>query len=155
MTNNNSAEDFQERCRANDVHTVEIGAPDAQGHLRGKRVPVDRFFNTTVEAGVSLADAMFVFDIQNDLPDNEYVNPGTGFLDCHLVPDLSSGRILTHRPGYAFVLADAFDETGAPHPLAPRAVLANQIELCEGQGIDPLVATELEFYLCTPDWEPR
>ncbi len=150
----NAAESFRERCKEHQIHTVEIGAPDAQGHLRGKRVPVERFFATTVDSGVSLADAMFVFDIQNDLPDNEFVNPASGFLDCHLVADLSTGRILTHRPGYAFVFADAFDETGAPHALAPRGVLANQVELCGGQGLDPVVATELEFYLCTPDWEP-
>jgi len=154
MTNTNAAESFGEICKEHQIHTVEIGAPDTQGHLRGKRVPVDRFFDTTVEAGVNVADAMFVFDIQNDLPDNEFVHPGTGYLDCHLVADLSSGRVLMHRPGYALVFADAFDETGAPHPLSPRAVLANQIDLCRSEGIEPLIATELEFYLCTPDWQP-
>ena len=145
---------FRKLTAEHGVHTVEVAAPDTQGHLRGKRVPVERFFATTIDRGVNIADAMFVFDIQNDLPDNEFVNMDTGYLDCALVPDLSSGRILTHRPGYALVFADAFNEHHQPHPLAPRSVLTAQIERCRAQGLEPVVATELEFYLCTPDWEP-
>ncbi len=61
---------------------------------------------------------------------------------------------MDHRPGYAIVIADAHDPEGNPHPLAPRSVLAAQIERCRAVGVDPVVATELEFYLCTPDWEP-
>lgn len=137
-----------------DIHTVEVAAPDTQGHLRGKRVPVERFLNTTHESGVSIADAMFVFDMQNDLPDNEFVNMDAGYLDCRLFPQLHTVRILTHRPGYAIVFADALDPHGNHHPLAPRNVLAAQIKRCQTQGLDPMVATELEFYLCTPDWEP-
>ena len=49
--------EFQELCEAHGVHTVEVAAPDTLGHLRGKRVPVERFFRTTVETGVSIADA--------------------------------------------------------------------------------------------------
>ena len=146
--------EFQELCEAHGVHTVEVAAPDTLGHLRGKRVPVERFFRTTVETGVSIADAMFVLDMQNDLPDNPFINTDSGFLDCRLLPDVSTGRILTHRPGYALVFSDAVDPHGEPHPLAPRTVLADQIAKCTERGLDPMVATELEFYLCTPDWQP-
>ncbi|MBT3247502.1 MAG: glutamine synthetase [Actinobacteria bacterium] len=146
-------ESFLTLCNEHQIHTVEIAAPDTQGHLRGKRVPVDRFFATCVHKGVNIADAMFVFDMQNDLPDNEFVNMETGYLDACLMPDVSTGRLLTHRPGYALVFSDAFGEDGKPHPLSPRAVLAKQIERCREQGLDPFVATELEFYLCDADWD--
>ncbi len=149
-----TAEEFQARCEQAQVHTVEIAAPDTQGHLRGKRVPVGRFFGTTLKTGVNIADAMFVFDMQNDLPDNPYINMDSGYLDCTLVPDPSTGRLLTHRPGYALVFADALDHHGQPHPLAPRTLLAAQVARCEEAGLAPVVATELEFYLCTPDLEP-
>ncbi len=145
---------FRTLCADHSIHTVEIGTPDTQGHLRGKRVPVERFFETTVDSGVNIADAMFVLDMQNDLPDNEFINMDTGYLDCNFVPDVSTGRILTHRPGYAVVFADAYNHHGAPHPLAPRTILSRQVERCRTQNLDPVVATELEFYLCTPDWEP-
>lgn len=154
MPHTQAAHEFETRCRAAGIHTIELGAPDTQGHLRGKRVPIDRFFSTTVTSGVNIADAMFVFDMQNDLVENDYINMEAGFLDCTLIPDVSTGRLLTHRPGYAFVFADTFDPHGAPHLNAPRGVLADQISRCQERDLDPVVATELEFYLCTPDWEP-
>lgn len=136
------------------VHTVELATPDTQGHLRGKRIPVERFLDSVHRTGDHIADAIFVFDVRNDLPANEFVNMDSGYLDCHLVPDHSTGRILTHRPGYALVFSDAFNEHGEPHPLSPRAVLAAQIEWCRTAGLEPVVATAMEFYLCTPDWLP-
>ena len=146
-------ESARARATAAGIHTVEVAAPDTQGHLRGKRVPVERFFGRTLTSGVNIADAMFVFDIANDLPDNEFVNMDSGYLDCALIPDVTTLRLLTHRPGYALAFADAFDPHGSPHLLAPRGVLERQIERCRALGLDPLVATELEFYLCTPDWQ--
>ena len=149
-----SINDFCTACEQADVHTVEVATPDTMGHIRGKRVPVERFFSTTVEGGLNIADAIFAFDMQNDLPDHPYINMESGFLDCHLVPDVSTARIFSHRPGYALVFADTFDPYGEPHPAAPRNVLADQIKRCRQAGLDPVVATELEFYICTPDWTP-
>ncbi len=136
------------------IHTVETAVADSQGHLRGKRVPVERFLRTVIDKGVNIADAIFVFDMQNDLPDNEFINMDTGYFDCTLMPDISTARILTHRPGYALVFCDTFDPQGNAHPMAPRNVLAQQIKRCADLGLEPVVATELEFILCTPDWEP-
>ncbi len=144
--------DFASMVADNDIHTVELAAPDTQGHLRGKRIPSRRFLDHAHESGANMADAMFVFDMQNDLPENEFVNMDTGYLDCHLTADMATGRVLTHRPGYGIVFADTTNEEGKPHPLAPRTVLAAQIERCHAAGLDPFVATELEFYLCNPDW---
>ncbi len=149
-----SLEEFSAAVVEHGIHTVELAAPDTQGHLRGKRIPAERFLADSHRSGAKIADAMFVFDMQNDLPDNEFVNMDTGYLDCHLSADMSTGRLLNHRPGYAIVLADASDPDGNPHPLAPRGVLAAQIERCRNAGVDPFVATEMEFYLCTPDWLP-
>ncbi len=149
-----SIDEFTSAVAEHELHTVELAVPDTQGHLRGKRIPAKRFVDGVHASGANIADAMFVFDMQNDLPDNEFVNMDTGYLDAHLVPDNSTGRVLTHRPGYGLVFADAVNEHGQPHPLAPRSVLAAQIERCQAAGLDPVVATELEFYLCTPEWEP-
>ena len=146
--------EFQAACSAASVHTIELATPDSQGHLRGKRIPVERFFSTTLTAGANIADAIFVFDIQNDLPDNEFINMDTGYLDCKLVPDIDSGRILSHRPGYAIVFAMVEDENGMPHPLAPRNILATQIDRLAAQDVEPVVATEMEFYLMTAEWAP-
>jgi glutamine synthetase len=149
-----SIDEFRTLAAEHELHTVELAIADTQGHLRGKRIPVARFLDVVHASGCHIADAMFVFDMANDLPDNEFINMDAGYLDCHLVPDNTTGRILGHRPGYGLVLADAKDQHGQPHPLAPRTVLAAQIERCRVAGLEPLVATEMEFYLCRPDWSP-
>lgn len=149
-----SIDEFRELAAQCELHTVELAAPDTQGHLRGKRIPAGRFLDSVHRSGANIADAMFVFDMANDLPDNEFINMDTGYLDCHLEPDNSTGRVLGHRPGYGLVFAHARDHRGELHPLAPRTVLARQVERCRAAGLDPLVATEMEFYLCRPDWTP-
>ena len=145
---------FRDLAVERGIHTVEIATPDTQGHLRGKRVPTQRFLDSAATGGVNIADAMFVFDMQNDLPDNEFINMDSGYLDCALVPDVSTLRTFGHRPGYAIVFADARTPHGDPHELAPRTVLAQQIARCDALGVEPLVATELEFYLCDEDGSP-
>jgi len=112
------------------VHTVELAIADTQGHLRGKRIPAKRFLGSVHSEGANIADAVFVFDMQNDLPENEFINMDSGYLDCHLQPDMSTGRILTHRPGYALVFADAVTPQGQLHPLCrpDRTPVQNHIQ---------------------------
>jgi len=136
------------------IHTVELAIVDTQGHLRGKRIPIAQFLGSTVTSGANIADAIFVFDIENDLPDNEFINMSTGYLDTRLMPELSTLRLFTHRPGYAIVFANATGEEGELHPLAPRSILANQIERCRTLGLDPVVATEMECYFLNGDGSP-
>lgn len=135
------------------VHTVEVAIVDTYGHLRGKRVPVSHFLGKVAEGGCHIADAIYVFDLHNDLVDSPYINMELGFLDSHLVPRLETLRVFTHRPGYALVFADSYDQNDELHPLAPRSVLRRQIDLCGDLGFEPVVATELEFFLTTPEGE--
>ena len=146
-------DEFGSWAAANGIHTVEIAHPDSFSHLRGKRVPIDRFLRTA-DKGVNIADAVFVFDVQCDLVDNPWINMDAGFGDMTLLPVLSTARALTHRPGYAMVFADAKELSGAPQPMSPRTILAEQIARCEAAGLHPMVATEMENFLCRPDWTP-
>ena len=144
---------FRALCTEHNIHTVELAHPDNYGHLRGKRLPVERFFGAG-QKGIGIADAIFIFDLHCDLVDNPWISMESGFLDTILVPDIASGRILTHRPGYALVFSDSYDEEGNPHQMSPRRLLAEQVKRCHDSGVQPFVATEIEFYLTTPDWEP-
>ncbi|WP_420623478.1 glutamine synthetase family protein [Candidatus Poriferisodalis sp.] len=144
--------EFESTLRLADVHTVEVAIVDTYGHLRGKRFPADHFLRSVAENGCHLADAIYIFDLHNDLVDSPYINMAKGFLDTHLVPDLGTLRLFGHRHGYALVFSDSLDPTHQLHPIAPRTVLARQIERCEALGYSPEVATEMEFYLCEADW---
>ncbi|MEE9414988.1 MAG: glutamine synthetase family protein [Acidimicrobiales bacterium] len=136
------------------VHTVELVTIDTYGHPRGKRVPAERFVSTVAEHGAHIADAIYVMDVQCEIVDSPLINMGTGFLDMHLEPDLSTFRLLAHRPGYATVMTNATDHRHQPHPLDPRNVLQAQIDRVTKIGYDPIVATELECYICNDDWTP-
>lgn len=136
------------------VHTVEVAVVDTYGHLRGKRVPAGRFLSSVAIGGVNIADAVYVFDPLCEIVDAPTINMGTGYFDMHLRPDLASFRVLTHRPGYAIVFSDALHEDGSPHELDPRNILKAQAGSVSALGFQPVVATELECYLFTPDWKP-
>ncbi len=129
------------------VHTVEVAIADTYGHLRGKRVPLGHFVSKVAAGGCHIADAIYIFDLANDLVDSPYINMELGFLDTHLVPRLDTLRLFSHRPGYALVFADSYDPAHQLHPLAPRSVLRRQIDRCAELGYEPVVATEMEFYL--------
>jgi glutamine synthetase len=147
-------DDIELTIREHNIHTVEVAVTDTYGHLRGKRVPADRFLRSVATGGVNIADAIYVFDPLCEIVDAPTINMGTGYLDMHLNPDLASFRVLTHRPGYALVFADAVHEDGTPHELDPRNILKAAAARVETLGYETVVATELECYLFTPDWQP-
>ena len=61
-------------------------------------------------------------------------------------------------PGYktptAFVFADAYHTSGEPYDIAPRYVLKRVMEFYEREGLRPVVAPELEFYLTQVNTDP-
>ncbi|MCP3911487.1 MAG: glutamine synthetase [Actinomycetia bacterium] len=136
------------------LHSIEMAVTDTVGHLRGKRVPAQRFIDSVSSSGIHIADAIYIFDILCEITDSSLINMGAGFLDTHLKADLSTFRLLGHRPGYGIVMCDSFDEHNSLHNLAPRKILQEQLDRAEGLGLQPIVATELEAYLLTPEWEP-
>lgn len=147
-------DDIAQLIAQHNIHTVEVVAVDTLGHPRGKRVPAQRFVDTVGPKGAHIADAIYVMDLQCDLVDSPLINMGTGFLDMHLEPNLTTFRVLAHRAGYATVMADCIDVHHQPHPLDPRGVLQRQIDSVEALGYDPIAAVELECYICTEDWKP-
>ena len=147
-------EEIAASIHRNEIHTVEVAVVDTYGHLRGKRIPAERFVSSVAIGGVNIADAVYVFDPLCEIVDAPTINMGTGYLDMHLRPDLNTFRILTHRPGYAIVFSDALREDGTPHELDPRNTLKKHVLAVQALGYDPIVATELECYLFDARWEP-
>src|SRR3954451_15580698 len=133
----------------NRIHSVEMGVPDSNGGLRGKRVPAATFVET-MGRGVALSNALFVLDVAADLVEAGYTNFQTGFPDLRLAPDLSTLRLLPWRPGTAFVMCDCVDEDGALVEVAPRRILARVVESARELGYEPVIGPELEFYLLDP-----
>ena len=97
-------EAFHTLCQEHGVHTVR------GGHTRHLRAPPRQKGSCRpvlcigAFVGLRYRRRHLVMDMQNDLPDNEFINMDSGFLDCHLHADVSTGRILTHRPGMHWFL---------------------------------------------------
>jgi len=147
-----AARDLLER---HTVHTVECMFPDTWGIPRGKRLPTSHFLKVMEGAGFGLANVAFTWDMHGVIFPTSFVNDATGYPDMHAVPDLSTLRLAGWREGTAFCICDTIDPvTHETVPLDGRAILGRAVERVRAQGYEPVAATELEFHLCTPDWQP-
>ena len=134
--------------------TVECCFPDTWGVFVGRRMPAATFLRVA-EGGLSMPNAAFAWNIRGDINPTPYANADTGFPNMHVLPDLSTLRPAPWAERTAFCLMDAFVEPGGePHPLATRGILRRSVETLGDLGYEAWVAPELEFYLCTADWQP-
>jgi glutamine synthetase len=72
-----------------------------------------------------------------------------------LIPDTNTLRIVpwADEPT-AQVINDCFDTEGNPHPLASRTILRHVLALFEKEGLRPVIAPEMEFYLIQKNNDP-
>ena len=97
----------------------------------------------------------FTWDMHGVIFPTKFANDETGYPDMHVVPDLSTLRVAAWREGTAFCICDTIDpSTHESIPLDGRAILRRAVDRVSALGYEPVAATELEFHLCTPDWEP-
>jgi len=147
-----AARDLFER---HDVHTVECMFADTWGIPRGKRLPTSHFLKVAAEFGFPMANVVFTWDMHGAIFPTSYVDDATGYPDLHAVPDLSTLRLAGWKEGTAYCICDTVEPTThEPIPLDGRVILRRAVERLRKAGYTPLAATELEFHLCTPDWEP-
>jgi len=137
------------------VHTVECMFGDTWGIPRGKRLSTQHFLSSAGAHGFAVANVAFTWDMHGVIFPTAFVNDETGYPDMHVVPDLSTLRVAAWRDGTAFCFCDTIDPgTHAAVPMDGRAILRRAVERVRALGYEPVVATELEFHLCTSDWRP-
>nr|WP_325248823.1 glutamine synthetase family protein [Amylibacter sp.] len=133
-----------------EITSVQAGAYDLNGQLRGKRMPIsslEKVLDGSLRMPVSLA----VVDVWgNDVLDNELVfesGDGDGLcLPTERGVTLSS---LGEEPS-AFVQLMFANEDGTPFMADPRQALAQVVKEYADRGLTVVVATELEFYVTDP-----
>lgn len=149
-----SVEAARELLERHDVHTVECMFPDTWGIPRGKRLPTSHFLKVAAGSGFAMANVAFTWDMHGVIFPTSYVNDSTGYPDLHVVPDLSTLRLAGWNEGTAYCICDTIEPTHEPVALDGRHILRRAVERLRKAGYEPVAATELEFHLCTPDWEP-
>ena len=137
-----------------DVDTVITAITDMQGRLMGKRVTAD-FFLEHAKDGTHFCTYLLGTDMEMRTPPGyRLMNWETGYGDWLADPDWSTMRVLPWLEKTAMVLCDVREE--ATHELisvAPRTILKQQVERARAAGFDPMMASELEFYLLRDGYE--
>lgn len=137
------------------ITEVECVTPDQTGISRGKIMPTNKFI---AEKGIRLPESVLLQTATGDYPDDEayYSILDPADIDMILRPDETAKFMVpwADEPT-ALVIHDCYDRMGSLIELSPRAVLKKVLKLYEDQGLKPIVAPEVEFYLtqrCTdPD----
>jgi len=136
------------------THTVILGLGDANGIMRGKRIPASHW-KTICKNGNALSIALFAIDMTCDVWDTPYVNFDNGYPDMHMFPAYKPVA-LPWEPGVVMVFARAEGMDHKPVPIDPRNALMRQVERAKKMGYEVQVGTELEFYLLDPETlEPK
>lgn len=139
---------------AGEIDTVLVVFPDMQGRLLGKRFHTAFFLDGGHEE-THCCNYLLATDIEMmTVPGYRSTGWEKGYGDYVMKPDLSTLRRVPWLEGTAMVLCDLFDHhTGEPVTHSPRAILRRQIERARAMGYEPMMATELEFFMFENSYE--
>jgi glutamine synthetase len=131
------------------IDTVIVASCDMQGRLFGKRISGWYFAEHARSHGTHFCTYLLGTDIELETPKGyELMTWESGYGDYLSRPDWATARRIPWLDGTALILADVVDEsTGTEIPVSPRTLLKQQIERCHALGFEPMMASELEFYL--------
>ena len=141
-------EDLKNRIETGAIDTVLTCIVDMQGRLMGKRFHAEAFLEIA-EDETHCCNYLLATDLEMATPDG-YASTSwsAGYGDYIMKPDLATLRPVPWLDATALCLCDILDHhTHAPVPFAPREVLKGQIARARQMGFQPVMATELEFFL--------
>ena len=129
------------------IRVVRLQYPDLHGICRGKDIPIGAFAHAADE-GIGFVEAIMTVDLRH----NVISGFERGFPDFVARPDLATLVPLPWEPHVAVCICDLHDSiSGAPYAVDSRAALRRALEPYAELGLAPVLAPELEFYLCEPD----
>ncbi|MGZ4462949.1 MAG: glutamine synthetase family protein [Gaiellaceae bacterium] len=141
-------EELREEVERGAIDTVVAAFTDMQGRLIGKREHAAFFLAETAEHGLEGCNYLMALDMDMDpQPGYAMASWERGYGDFVMRPDLATLRRLPWLEGTALVLCDVVWEDGSPVVASPRQVLAAQVERARALGLEPMIGSELEFYL--------
>ena len=153
MENSIKEKNYQElesSISSGEVDTVIVAFPDQFGQLLGKRLTGDFFLH---HSQMECCNYLLSCDIEME-PQQGFSRGGWdgGYGDLHVRVDLSSLTYPAWLDSTALLLGDLVDSEGREVPESPRAVLKEQYRRMKAAGFEPMMASELEFYLFDNDF---
>lgn len=148
MSGNLTFETLKSQVADGRIDTVLVCLVDMQGRLMGKRFHAAHFIDSAWEE-THCCNYLLATDLEMATPDG-YASTSweTGYGDYVMKPDLDTLRPVPWLEGTVMVLCDVLDHhTHKDVAHSPRAILKTQIARLTAMGYDPMMATELEFFL--------
>ena len=147
MPGNMTFDALKEAVARGEIDTVLVAGIDMQGRLMGKRFHAQFFVDSGWEE-THCCNYLLTVDMEmNTVQGYKSTSWETGYGDYILKPDMATLRPVPWLPGTALVLGDTLDHHHQPVPHSPRAILKKQVARARAMGFEPMMATELEFYL--------
>jgi glutamine synthetase len=130
-----------------DLVSVDLLLPDQHGVLRGKRIPAQELLKV-YEQGFYLPGSVFALDINGNTVESTGIGFDTGDCDqpCRVIPHTLTLVPWQNKP-MAQCLITMEQTSGEAYFANPRHVLDQICDQYQAQGLTPMVAVELEFYL--------
>jgi len=134
------------------VRQVECLFPDLTGYPRGKLMPAAAFLGgqeLRIAQAIPMQAVTGEYSYHPVFPD---ADP-----DVRLVPDPATVRLAPWAPAdapRALAIHDCAELDGRPCAFAARSLLKSVLARYAERGLTPVVAPEIEFYLCAPCTDP-
>jgi glutamine synthetase len=137
------------------IDTVVVAFTDMQGRLMGKRVHAQYFLDENIaDHGVEGCNYLLALDMEMEpTPGYSIASWEQGYGDFAMQPDLDTLRRIPWLEGTALLLCDVTWSDGEPVRPSPRQVLKAQVERARSLGYEPMIGSELEFYLLKESFE--
>ena len=147
MTIGHDPEAVVASLRGQGVRAIRLLYTDLHGVARGKDIPLGHFMDL-YEEGVAFCAAVMGTDLRH----TPVVGGEEGYIDFAIRPDLETIRVVPWQPEIAWCLGEAWNLDGSDHyAVCPRALLKRVVSRYAERGLLPIVAPELEYFLCERD----
>lgn len=148
MAGNLTMDQLKAAVDAGEIDTVVTGIIDMQGRLMGKRFHAKHFLDAGWQETHG-CNYLLATDLEmNTVQGYQSTSWEKGYGDYVHKPDLSTLRRIPWLPGTALVLCDVLDHhTYEEIAISPRAILKKQVARARRLGFEPMMATELEFFV--------
>lgn len=138
--------------REHSISEVECLVPDMTGNARGKFIPAPQYL---ASGQPRLPEGILIQSVTGQYCEEHWdlVEPTDS--DMILKPDINTMRVVPWaREPTAQIIHDCYTRGGELHPLSTRNVLRRVLDLYAQQGLQPVVAPEVEFFLVAKNTDP-
>jgi|TARA_B110000908_G_scaffold163484_1_gene210110 glutamine synthetase len=143
--------DIESWLKEHKITEVECLVPDMTGNARGKFIPAKKF----LKEDSRLPEGILAQTVTGEYSDDFWELLDTIDGDMLLEPDPESKRLVPWaNESTGQIIHDCFTKDGEPHPFSSRNVLKRVLALYEKDGLRPIIAPEMEFYLVEKNPNP-